>query len=259
MACRNWGFCDLSVNNTYELSKLDTIQKLEYNTIAINTVVEETSDEPKKKRKKGDLKEKKDSIPSPIDIPKDIQDNTKLNILQRLTLEFSDSSISHKMNQSENLKKYDIIAVIPKTLQAFQYACGTMDIDIITFQPESKIPFKINRKLYRQATERGIFFELMYSPAIRDATSRKNIISTAHMYHAIGKSKNIIISSGADNPIHVRHVHDVINIGFLLGLNSNESLEVLRNNARSLILKSMGRRSGKHYIEIKECDNKISK
>ncbi|XP_026755571.2 ribonuclease P protein subunit p30 [Galleria mellonella] len=259
MACQNWGFCDLSVNKSYDLTKLSVIEKLGFNTIAINTLVEETGDEPKKKKKKGDMKEKKDSIPSPIEIPKEVQANTKLNILQRLTIEFSDSSIAHKMNQSENLKKYDIIAVIPKTLQAFQYACGTMDIDVITFEPECRIPFKMSRKLYRQAIERGIFFELMYSPAIRDSTSRKNIISTAHMYHAIGKSKNIILSSGAEQPIHIRDVHDVINLGFILGLNSNESLEAVRNNARRLILKSIGRQCGKHFIIItKDSDNKIS-
>ncbi|KAM3960999.1 LOW QUALITY PROTEIN: ribonuclease P protein subunit Rpp30 [Aphomia sociella] len=258
MACQNWGFCDLSINKNYELTKLEVFKKLGFHTVAINTYVEEASDEPKKKKKK-ESKEKRDSIPDPIEIPKEVRDTTKLNILQRLTIEFSDSSIAHKMNQSENIKKYDIIAVIPKTLQAFQYACGSMDIDIITFDPETRVPFKMSRKLYRQAIERGVFFELMYSPTIKDSTSRKNVISTAHMYHAIGKSKNIIVSSSAENPMHVRDVHDVINIGFIFGLNSNESLEVVRNNPRSLILKSIGRRSGKHYITITKEDDIITK
>lgn len=261
MANRNWGFCDLFINRNYELEKLHLLEKLGYNTIAINTHVEEPSDEPKKKKKKGEVREKKEYVPSPIDIPKDISDTTKLNILQRVTIEFSDSGVAHKVNQSENLKKYDIIAVIPKTLQAFQYACGTMDIDIISFEPESKIPFKMSRKLYSQAVERGIFFELMYSPAIRDSTSRKNIISTAHNYHAIGKSRNIIVTSGAENYMQVRDVHDVINLGFIFGLNSNESLEVVRNNTRRVILKAEGRKCGKHYMlvdSINEMDNKIS-
>lgn len=245
MADRNWGFCDLSVSRNYDLTKLHELQKLGYSTVAINTFVEELNDEPKKKKRKGEVKEKKD-YPLPIEVTKD----SMLNVLQRITIEFSDSSVAHRLSQSENLKKYDILAVLPKTLQAFQYACGTMDVDIITFTPETRNSFKISRKLYRQAAERGLFFELMYSPAIRDSTCRKNIISTAHIYHAVGKSKNIIVTSAAENSMQVRDVHDVINLGFILGLNSTESLEVIRNNARRLILKAEGRKCGKHYITI---------
>nr|CAD7575892.1 unnamed protein product [Timema californicum] len=43
--------------------------------------------------------------------------------------------------------------------------------------------------MYNMAADRGIYFELMYAPSIRDATARKNTISMAHMYHAYGKSK----------------------------------------------------------------------
>lgn len=260
MANRNWGFCDLSISKNYELNKLHLLENLGFNTVAINTHIEESSDEPKKKKKKGEAREKKDFVPPPMDIPEDALKSTKLNILQRVTIEFSDSSVAHKLNQSLNLKKYDIIAVVPKTLQAFQYACGSMDIDLITFEPESRIPFKVSRKLYLQAVERGIFFEIMYSPAIRDSTSRKNIIGTAHTYHAVGKSRNIVITSGAENYMQVRDVHDVINLGFILGLNSSESLDVVRNNTRRLILKAEGRRCGKHYmiIDTNETENKTS-
>ncbi|KAL4711724.1 hypothetical protein ACJJTC_003491 [Scirpophaga incertulas] len=254
VSCKNWGFCDLSINKGFDVNNFDSLVKYGYNTIAINTIVEEGSDEPKKKKKKGDCKEKKDYIPPPVEIPSNVQDSVSLNILQRVTIEFSDSGIAHKINQSDNIKKYDIIAVIPKTLQAFQYACGSMDIDIITFEPESRISFKVSRKLYRQAIDRGIFFEIMYAPAIKDSTCRKNIISTAHVYHAVGRSKNIIVTSAAENNCQTRDVHDVINLGFIFGLNSMESLEVVRNNARRLIIKAEGRRCGKHYMTI-SCTN----
>lgn len=255
MSCKNWGFCDLSVSRNYDFKKLDIFEKLGFNTIAINSQVEEPSDEPKKKKKKGENKEKKDYIPPPVEIPKETTNSINLNILQRVTIEFSDSSISHKINQSENLKKYDIVAVIPKTLQAFQFACSTLDVDIITFEPETRLPFKISRKLYRQAVEKGMFFELMYTPAIKDSTSRKNIISMAHTYHAVGKSKNIIVTSSAENDSQVRDVHDVINLGFILGLNNNQSLEVIRNNTRRLIIKAEGRRCGKFYMDVENKTN----
>ncbi|XP_045765460.1 ribonuclease P protein subunit p30 [Maniola jurtina] len=247
---RIWGFCDLFVDKSYDLNKVNLIEMLGFNTIALNTHVEEVSEEPKKKKKKSEPTEAKDFVPLPVEIPEEIKKNSKLNILQRVTIEFSDSSIAPKLNKSENIKKYDIIAVVPKTLQAFQYACGSLDIDVITFDPQIRIPFKVSRKLYRQAVERGIFFELMYSAAIRDSMSRKNIISTAHNYHAVGKSKNIIVTSGAQNCAQCRGVHDVINLGFILGLNSNQCLEVIRDNAQRLILKTQGRKCGKHYMEV---------
>ncbi|XP_072939351.1 ribonuclease P protein subunit p30 [Epargyreus clarus] len=261
MAFQNYGFCDLSLNRTFDLNKLSLIEKYGFNTVAINTFVEDASDEPKKKKKKSDQnnKDKKDLIPAPIEIPQDVKENCKLNILQRLTLEFSDTSVAHKINQSENIKKYDIFAVLPKTLQAFQFACSTLDVDVVTFEPESKTPFKISRKLYRQAADRGMCFELMYSPAIKDSTARKNIISTAHTYHAIGKSRNIILTSGAESPSQVRSVHEVINLGFILGLNSNQSLEVIRNNARNLILKALSRRCGKHFMIISPSESNENK
>lgn len=257
---KNWGFCDLALSKNYDFNKLHFLERLGYNTLAINTLVEEPDEEPKKKKKKGETRENQDYIPAPAEIPKEALEKTNLNILQRVTIEFTESSIAHKINRSENLKKYDIIAVIPKTLQAFQYACGTLDIDVITFDPSNRIPFKVSRKLYRQAVERGIFFELMYSPAIRDATARKNIISTAHNYHAVGKSRNIVVNSGAEDSMQVRDVNDIINLGFILGLNSCQSLEAVRNNARRLIVKANGRKFGKLYMTIRtvtdEDDNK---
>ncbi|XP_026737466.1 ribonuclease P protein subunit p30 [Trichoplusia ni] len=256
MANRDWGFCDLSVSKNFGLDKLHFLEFAGYNTVALNTHIVDASDEPKRKKKKGEVREKKmDFVPPPVDLPEDVLNSSKLNILQRVTIEFSDSSIAHKLNQSLNLKKYDIIAVIPKTFQAFQYACGSMDIDLITFEPESKFPFKISRKLYSQAVERGIFFEIMYSPAIRDSTSRKNIISAAQIYYTIGKSRNIVFSSGAENDMQIRDIHDVINFGFILGINANNSLDCVRSNTRKLILKAEARRCGKHYMRIDKDDN----
>ncbi|KPJ02901.1 Ribonuclease P protein subunit p30 [Papilio xuthus] len=249
MAHKNWGFCDLSVSRDCDITKIYCLQKLGLNTVAINTHVEEIGDEPKKKKRKGETKEKKDFVPDPVDIPKDLNKG-EINILQRVTIEFSESSISHKFNHSENIRKYDIIAVVPKTLQAFQYACSSLDVDIITFDPQIRLSYKVSRKLYNQAVERGLFFELMYSPAIKDSTARKNIISMAHTYFAVGKSNNIVITSGADNYNLIRGVHDVINLGFILGMNSNQSLDSIRNNARRLIIKAEGRKSGKHYMLV---------
>lgn len=64
-----------------------------------------------------------------------------------------------------------------------------MDVDLISFEPDDIGLVKCNRKMYNLAVERGLSFEIMYTPAIRDSTARKNIIQLAHFYHAFGKSK----------------------------------------------------------------------
>lgn len=60
--------------------------------------------------------------------------------------------------------------------------------------------------------EKGVFFELMYFPTIQDTTCRRNIINKAHLYHQYGKSRNIIITSGALNHLSLRAPYDVINM-----------------------------------------------
>lgn len=64
-----------------------------------------------------------------------------------------------------------------------------MDVDLITFDPDDTGLVKCNRKMYNLAVDRGLSFEIMYTPAVRDSSARKNIIQLAHLYHAFGKSK----------------------------------------------------------------------
>lgn len=104
----------------------------------------------------------------------------------------------------------------------FQIACSTFDTDIITFDPENKNVIKLSRKLYNQAINRGLVFELMYTPAIRDSTHRKNIIHMSHLYHAFGKSKQIIVSSWASEPQHVRSPYDIVNLYPFRKIKSNK-------------------------------------
>lgn len=114
--------------------------------------------------------------------------------------------------KSANYKKYDIIAVMPTSKAAFQFTCSNIEADILTFNPENKANFSINRKMYMLLVEKGYHYEILYSPAIQDSTARKNLIHQSHVYHSVGKSKNIIISSGATNSILLRSPYDIINL-----------------------------------------------
>lgn len=68
-----------------------------------------------------------------------------------------------------------------------------MEVDIITYSPADVVKdFHFPRRQYRQATDRGIFFEIPYSCLLRDSNMRKKIIQMAHLYHAVGKSKVLL-------------------------------------------------------------------
>lgn len=94
----------------------------------------------------------------------------------------------------------------------FKFVANNMEVDIFSFDAESKVPYKMNRKLYNQLVEKKIYFEILYSPAILDSTKRRNTIYVSHLYHAFGKSKNIIVSSGAMRVLQIRSPYDVINL-----------------------------------------------
>lgn len=139
-------------------------------------------------------------------------------------------------SNSLNLKKFNIVAGQPKTdaaltvssifsdfnlyiylsLQAilfsFQHCCTTFNGDIVTFDAHAGGRLYVNRKAYQVAVKRGIFFEIKYSPLISDSNFRKDIIKVAHNYLVRGKSKSIVISSGATNPFELRGPYDVANL-----------------------------------------------
>lgn len=77
------------------------------------------------------------------------------------------------------------------------------------------------------AVKRGVFFEIKYSPLIADSSCRKDIIKVAHNYFVKGKSKSIIISSGATNVFELRGPYDVANLWELLKVNIETSFDML--------------------------------
>ncbi|XP_063234642.1 ribonuclease P protein subunit p30 isoform X1 [Bacillus rossius redtenbacheri] len=250
------GFCDLSIviNDVSQLhikNMLHTAVEC-FEVVALNRVLDESvfEGDKKKKKKKGEPRDTPDLVPPPLQLG-DLREafREKLTILQRLTFTFTDNLQAHKVIQSENVKKYDLLAVIPTTETAFQHVCTTLEADIVSFDPVNK-PVWCPRKLYNLASERGLFFELMYAPAILDTTSRRNIIQTAHGYHSCGKSKNIIISSGASKPLQIRGPYDILCLGLIFGLSEEQSKTAITSSCRALLIKAEGRRYGKTLLTI---------
>ena len=59
-----------------------------------------------------------------------------------------------------------MIAVQPSTEKLFQSACSNQDIDLISLDMSSRLPFYIKGPPVALAMSKGIFFEITYSRGI---------------------------------------------------------------------------------------------
>ncbi|KAK0096675.1 hypothetical protein PV326_004754 [Microctonus aethiopoides] len=240
-------YCDLCINvkdtDNESLHRLLTrLYDMGYKTVAINQVLDESVFETEQKKKKKSQNEPPKIIiePYPVD---DLKKKfaTKLNILSRLTFIYTDPAKTYSMAQSNTLNKFDIYSVMPRGQVAFQFACAQLNADIITVNGSST-GLKFSRKLYSQAVERGLHFEIQYADLISPAT-RKTAIHYSHLFHIFGKSKNVIISSGAST---------------ILGLSEDKAKRSIHGQCHHLILKSEGRRYGKAVFSIHKDEEFIS-
>uniref|UniRef100_A0A8C5MXK6 Ribonuclease P protein subunit p30 n=1 Tax=Leptobrachium leishanense TaxID=445787 RepID=A0A8C5MXK6_9ANUR len=244
-------FVDLNIMNT-DVKKLQNIIEmaahLGYSTVAINHVA--------------DSEKKKLEIAKPISVAElfpslpIVQGKCKpIKILTRLTIIASDPSHCNVLRStSPSTRWYDIVAVFPKTEKLFHAACTNIDVDLVCINVTEKHPFFIRKPPVNAAIERGIFFELIYTPAIKDSTIRRYTISNALNLMQFCKGKNIILSSGAERPLDMRGPYDVATLGLLFGLSEGTSKAALSTNCRAALLHGETRKTafGIVYTEKKK-------
>jgi ribonuclease P/MRP protein subunit RPP1 len=145
--------------------------------------------------------------------------------------------------------------VQPQTEKLFQQCCGSLEVDVIALDMTQRIPFYLKPAQLRQAVERGIHFEILYSPMILDSTARQHIISTAKDLVELTKGKNVIISSGAEKPINLRGPYDVINLALLFGFKETFARKAILDNCRSALLHAQTRNTtAKGVVSVKSVD-----
>ncbi|KAJ3023108.1 Ribonuclease P protein subunit p30 [Thoreauomyces humboldtii] len=165
--------------------------------------------------------------------------------LTRLTIIVDDASGGGGFRIDGNssfMAAYDLIAVQPTSEKMFQQACGTMDVDIISLDMGNRLPWYLKQPTVNVAVTRGIFFEITYAPAIRDASSRRHLISNAAQLVRITKGKNIIISSEAQKAMELRGPYDVINLGSIFSMSQDRAKNALDANCRAVLVHSATRK-----------------
>ncbi|KAH0623601.1 hypothetical protein JD844_006526, partial [Phrynosoma platyrhinos] len=176
-----------------------------------------------------------------------------IKILSRLTLIASDPSHCNILRStSTNIKFYDIFAVFPKNGKLFHVACTTLDVDLVCINVTEKLPFYIKRPSVNVAIDRGIYFELLYVPAIKDSTMRRYTVSNALSLMQICRGKNIVLSSSAERPLQLRGPYDVANLGWLFGLSESNAKAAVSTNCRAVLLHGETRKTASGVVYTKK-------
>lgn len=248
----NEGFFDLCVNvpdgradNLNDV--LLKLYEMGYRTVALNQTINEDAMNSDKK-KKGETKVTS-IVPDPIDVSKlNEKWGGRLRILNRLTFICSSSTKAHTLAQCPNLKKYDIYALVPTKQDILEFACSQLKADLITISPTIS-GIKINRKVYRQAIARDLYFEIRYVDLLKQETR----VATLHHSYQLQMcriSMNVIISSGANSKHLIRSPYDIINLGSVLGLRRDRAKAVILNECQLFLLKAKKRILGKSVFTI---------
>ncbi|XP_010893904.2 ribonuclease P protein subunit p30 [Esox lucius] len=245
-------FMDLNVSYTTDKKRLQgLIEKaahLGYSIVAINYVV--------------DMQQKKQEIDKPkcvselFDTFPIVQGKSRpIKVLNRLTIVATDPS---HFRPTAVYKAYDLVAVFPKTEKLFHAACMTFDVDIICVAVSEKLPFYFKRSPVNGAIERGVFFELSYTPAIRDSTMRRYTIANAVSLMETCKGKNVIVTSGAERPLELRGPYDIANLGLLFGLSEQDGKAAVSTNCRAVHLHGETRKTALGIIHTMKKDQPLS-
>lgn len=56
---------------------------------------------------------------------------------------------------------YDVLAVQPRTSEAFAAACTSMEVDVVSLDLAHRLPYRLRPALIKAALTRGVFFEVL--------------------------------------------------------------------------------------------------
>ncbi|KAK9279919.1 hypothetical protein L1049_013603 [Liquidambar formosana] len=159
---------------------------------------------------------------------------------KRLTVTVDSAAQATSLNSGNPvLKTYDLVAVRPMNQNAFDQACQTSEVDIITIDFSEKLPFRLKLPLVKAAIQRGIYFEIMYSSLIADVQTRRQMISNAKLLVDWTRGKNLIFSSAAPSVNELRGPNDVANLASLLGMSMERAKAAISKNCRTLIVNAL--------------------
>lgn len=233
-----------------------TLYSLGYTHVAINFTIDESVKIP--------VQSSEDINPIGISgLRKDLAKFEGLKLFTRLTIIVNDPGQCQGITRLQNA--FDIISIMPMNERALILCTTNLDIDLITLPMGSRMSFFLKHKTVGSAIEKGIKFEICYSPMIagpaaysdtlqlspQGQLSRKNFFNNSLQLIRASRSRGLIVSSGAQQPLHVRNSNDIINLLKTLDLDSARSKATVTSNPEKVLISARLRiRSWKQTIQI---------
>jgi ribonuclease P/MRP protein subunit RPP1 len=179
-----------------------------------------------------------------ITVPKSV------SLLTRLTLHIHDPSQNHRLTQLQSA--YNLVALRPTTEKALGLCCNSLECDLISIDFSVRLPFILKFKTVASAIQRGVRFEICYSPGITGGSdARRNLISGATALIRATRGRGIIISSEAKSALGLRGPWDVINLAVVWGTSQERGKEALCEEARKVIqLARLKRESYRGVVDV---------
>lgn len=170
-------------------------------------------------------------------------------LLRRCTIVMSDGGSVSSLGRLAS--EFDLIAVEPPTDKALQSAATALDIDLISFDMGSRIPFHLKHKTACAAVERGVRFEICYSAATHSATTRRRCITNALAILRATRGRGVVASSGTTGAAGVRAPLDVANLLYVWGLPAQASRAAIKAEPLAAITNGKLRRcSAKQTVVV---------
>jgi len=264
---KDLGYADLNIpNEPLSTLKKRVVRALElgYQCVAVNTTVLQENLQTRKEKKKGakvdspDFPDPEEISLSESDYPVLASKGIKPTILTRLTIVITSNDFLIHYNKSDNVKKYDLLAVIVKSGQALQALLkSAFRFDILSFNPSLEVEkFYWNRKLYREILDKHVSFELVYGPMIEDREFRSKIMSLGYIYNVAGKSRGIILSSAARRAIELRPPIDVANLCTVMNMTEAQGKEAVAKQCSVVYKAALGRKIGVFRVRVEKITDK---
>lgn len=168
---------------------------------------------------------------SSLNLPKTVS-----TVLTRLTVTIADAAQNHRLASLQ--PHYSLLALRPTTQKALQLCCGSLECDLISLDLSQRLPFILKFSTVASALQRGVRFEICYSPGTQgggNGDARRNLISGAAALIRATRGRGIILSSEARDALSVRGPYDVINLAQVWGLGQERGKEALCEEAEKVV------------------------
>lgn len=210
---------------------INVAEQLGYTHIALNFKPDTTTSNSNKKKLSNDL-----NLLNPINLNRDFKEyENRIKLFTRITIKVDDPS------QCQNFAKFqqifDIVAVEPLTEKSFQSAISNLEIDLISFNLQDRLPCYMKHKTLGAAIDKGIYFELKYTDFLSNM-NRAQAISNCKQIIRASRNRGMICSSGCtiDKPHQLRNYNNVIPLLKMLNIDSNRCSKMFQDWSLKVLL-----------------------